>query len=85
MISGSQNKTNSKTVRNMLTWSYFRTRLMNKTREYPNCRVIALKSRLAKLAVNDFFTARLETHRSSNVHNVTKNLIETLMQLGIFY
>jgi hypothetical protein len=45
-----------------------------------------LRDTLAKLAVNvDFFTARLEAQRSSNVHNVTKNLIKTLMQLGIFY
>jgi hypothetical protein len=27
----------------------------------------------------------LEAQRDSNVYNVTKNLIETLMQLGIFY
>jgi hypothetical protein len=44
-----------------------------------------VKSTLAKLAVKvDFFTARLEAQRSSNVHNVTKNLIEILMKLGIF-
>lgn len=45
-----------------------------------------MKSILAKLGANvDLFTARLEVETSSNVHNVTKNLIETLMQLGIFY
>jgi IS605 OrfB family transposase len=83
MSSKSQKKINSKTARNMLTWSHYRfkTRLMNKTREYPNCRVT-----LAKLAVNvNFFTARLMAQRSSNVHNVIKNLIETFMQPGIFY
>jgi putative transposase len=83
MVSKRQRKINSKTARNKLTWSHYRfgTRLMNKTREYPNCRVT-----LAKLAVNvDCFTARLEAQRDSNVYNVTKNLIETLMQLGIFY
>jgi putative transposase len=38
----SQRKINSKTARNMFTWSHYRfkTRLMNKAREYPNCRVI---------------------------------------------
>jgi hypothetical protein len=84
-ISKSQRKINSKTARNMLTWSHykFKTQLINKVRGYPNCRVI---STLAKLAVNvDFFTAILEAQRSSNVHNVTKNLIETLMLLGVFY
>jgi putative transposase len=42
MISKIQRKINSKTARNMLTWSHYRfkTRLMNKAREYPNCRVI---------------------------------------------
>jgi putative transposase len=37
-----QRKINSKTARNMFTWSHYRfkTRLMNKAREYPNCRVI---------------------------------------------
>jgi hypothetical protein len=45
-----------------------------------------MKSTLAKLAVNvDIFIARLEAQRSSNVQDVTKNLIETLMQPGIFY
>jgi hypothetical protein len=84
MISKSQ-KINSKIPRNMLTWSHFRfrTRLINKTREHPNCKVMGT---LAKLAVNvDFFTTRLEAQRSSDVHNVTKNLIETLILLGIFY
>jgi putative transposase len=42
MVSKRQRKINSKTARNMLTWSHYRfkTRLMNKAREYPNCRVI---------------------------------------------
>jgi hypothetical protein len=45
-----------------------------------------VKNTLAKLAVNvDFFTARLKAQRSLNVNNVTKNLIETLMPLGVFY
>jgi hypothetical protein len=45
-----------------------------------------VKSTLAKLAVNvDIFIARLEAQRSSNVQDVNKNLIETLMQPGIFY
>jgi hypothetical protein len=53
---------------------------MNKTREYPNCRV------KAKLAVNvDIFIARLEAQRSSNVQDVIKSLIEILMQLKICY
>jgi hypothetical protein len=54
---------------------------MNETREYPNCRVITL----AKLVNVDFFTARLKAQRSSNVHNVTKNLIEISTQIVIFY
>jgi transposase len=42
MVFRSRRKINSKTARNMLTWSHYRfkTRLMNKAREYPNCRVI---------------------------------------------
>jgi putative transposase len=42
MVSKRQRKINSKTARKMLTWSHYRfkTRLMNKAREYPNCRVI---------------------------------------------
>jgi putative transposase len=42
MVSKRQRKINSKTARNMLTWSHYRfkMRLMNKAREYPNCRVI---------------------------------------------
>jgi hypothetical protein len=45
-----------------------------------------MKSTLAKLAVNvDIFIARLQAQRSSNVRDVIKNLIETLMQLEIFY
>jgi putative transposase len=42
MISKRQKKINSKTARNMFTWSHYRfkTRLINKAREYPNCRVI---------------------------------------------
>jgi hypothetical protein len=48
--------------------------------------LFAVKSTLAKLAVNvDIFIAKLEAQRSSNVLDVTKNLIETLMQPGIFY
>jgi hypothetical protein len=59
---------------------------MNKAREYPNCKVIICKSILAKLAVNvDSFIARLKAQRGSNVRDVIKNLIETLMQPGIFY
>jgi hypothetical protein len=42
--------------------------------------LIAMKSTLAELAVNvDIFIARLEAQRSSNVQDVIKNLIETLM------
>jgi putative transposase len=62
MISKEQRKINSMTARNMLTWSHYRfkTRLMNKAREYPNCRVIICESTLAKLVVNvDIFIARL--------------------------
>jgi putative transposase len=42
MVSKRQRKLNSKTAGNMLTWSHYRfkTRLMNKAREYPNCRLI---------------------------------------------
>jgi putative transposase len=42
MVFRSRRKISSKTARNMLTWSHYRfkTRLMNKAREYPNCRVI---------------------------------------------
>jgi putative transposase len=42
MVSRNQRKINSRTARNMMTLSHyrFRTRLMNKAREYPNCRVI---------------------------------------------
>jgi putative transposase len=42
MVFRSRRKINSKTARNMLTWSHYRfkMRLMNKAREYPNCRVI---------------------------------------------
>jgi putative transposase len=42
MVSKRQRKINLKTGRNMLTWSHYRfkTRLINKAREYPNCRVI---------------------------------------------
>jgi putative transposase len=42
MVFRSRRKINSKTARKMLTWSHYRfkTRLMNKAREYPNCRVI---------------------------------------------
>jgi putative transposase len=42
MASKRQRKINSKTARKMLTWSHYRfkTWLMNKAREYPNCRVI---------------------------------------------
>jgi hypothetical protein len=48
--------------------------------------LFAVKSTLAKLAVNvEIFIARLEAQKSLNVHNVIKNLIETLMQPGIFY
>jgi hypothetical protein len=88
MIFKSQRKINSKTARNMLTWGYYRfkTRLMNKVREYPNCKVIICESILVKLAVNvDSFIARLEAQKSLNAQYVIKNLIETLMQLGIFY
>jgi hypothetical protein len=45
-----------------------------------------VKSTLVKLAVNvDIFIARLEAQRSSNVQDVIRNLIETLMQLEVFY
>jgi hypothetical protein len=45
-----------------------------------------VKSTLAKLAVNvDIFIARLEAQRSLNAQDVIKNLIETLMQLEIFF
>jgi hypothetical protein len=45
-----------------------------------------VKNTLAKLAVNvDIFIARLEAQRRSNAQDVIKNLIETLMQLEIFY
>jgi hypothetical protein len=48
--------------------------------------LFAVKNTLAKLAVNvDIFIVRLEAQRSSNVQDVNKNLIETLMQLEIFY
>jgi hypothetical protein len=48
--------------------------------------LFAVKSTLAKLAVNvDIFIVRLEGQRSSNAQDVNKNLIETLMQLEIFY
>jgi putative transposase len=42
MVSKRQRKINSKTARKMLTWSHYRfkTRLINKARKYPNCRVI---------------------------------------------
>jgi putative transposase len=42
MVFRSRRKISSKTARNMLTWSHYRfkTRLMNKAKEYPNCRVI---------------------------------------------
>jgi putative transposase len=42
MVFRSRRKFNSKTDRNMLTWSHYRfkTRLMNKAREYSNCQVI---------------------------------------------
>jgi putative transposase len=42
MVSKCQRKINSKTAKNMLIWSHYRfkTRLMNKAREYSNCRVI---------------------------------------------
>jgi hypothetical protein len=41
--------------------------------------IFAVKSTPAKIAVNvDFFTARLKAQRSSNFHNVTKNLIKTV-------
>jgi putative transposase len=42
MVFTNHRKINSKTARNMLTWSHYRfkKRLMNKVREYPNCRVI---------------------------------------------
>jgi transposase len=42
MVFRSRRKINPKTARNMLTWSHcrFKTQLMNKAREYPNCRVI---------------------------------------------
>jgi putative transposase len=42
MVFRSRRKINLKTARKMLTWSHYRfkTRLMNKAREYPNCRVI---------------------------------------------
>jgi putative transposase len=42
MVFRSRRKISSKTARKMLTWSHYRfkTRLMNKAREYPNCRVI---------------------------------------------
>jgi hypothetical protein len=33
----------------------------------------------------DFFAAILEAQRSSNVPDVIRNLIETLMELEIFY
>jgi transposase len=42
MVFRSLRKINSKIARKMLTWTYYRfkTRLMNKARDYPNCRVI---------------------------------------------
>jgi hypothetical protein len=33
----------------------------------------------------DIFIARLEAQRNSNAQDVIRNLIETLMQLEIFY
>jgi hypothetical protein len=45
-----------------------------------------MKSALVKLAVNvDIFIAKLEAQRSSNVLDVIKNLIKTVMQPEIFY
>ena len=42
MIRRGQRRVGSKTARAMMTWSHyrFRTRLLNKTREYPCCCVI---------------------------------------------
>jgi putative transposase len=42
MVSKRQRKINSKTARKMLAWSHYRfkTQLMNKAREYSNCRLI---------------------------------------------
>jgi putative transposase len=42
MVFKSRRKISSKTARKMLTWSHYRfkMRLINKAREYPNCRVI---------------------------------------------
>jgi putative transposase len=42
MVFKRQRKINSKVAKNMFTWSHYRfkTRLMNKAREYPNCQVI---------------------------------------------
>jgi putative transposase len=58
-----------------------KTRLMNKAREYPKCRVIICNKEYNV----DIFIAKLEAQRSSNVQDVIKNLIEILMQLEIFY
>jgi hypothetical protein len=48
--------------------------------------LFAVKSTLAKLTVNvDIFIARLGAQRSLNAQDVIRNLIETLMQLELFY
>jgi transposase len=81
-----QFQVNSKTARNMLTWSHYRfkTQLMNKAREYPNCRVIICGEEYTSQTCSECGYL----HRKiggSNAQDVIRNLIKTLMQLEIFY
>jgi transposase len=89
MIPKSQREINSKTTRNMLTWSHYRfmTQLIDKAREYPNCRVIICSEEYISQTCSEcgFLLCKIGGAKEFKVHNVTKNLIETLMQLGIFY
>lgn len=82
MVPRGQKKLNSKTIKTILTWGNYRLnkQLMKKIREYSSY------STLAKLAVNvDLFAPILEAQMCSNVHNIIENLIETSMQLEMFY
>jgi putative transposase len=89
MISKSQMKINTKTARNMLTCSYyrFRKRLMNKAREYPNNRVIICGEEYTSQTCNEcgYLHHEIGGAKKFKCPGCNQDLIETLMQLEIFY
>lgn len=89
MVKRANRRIGSKTARAMLGWSHYRfkQRLLNKTREYPWCKVVICDEHTSPrrpVEIVDFFTRNLDQTRHSNVLNVTLRWIGISMQQETF-